>query len=219
MPVIVLASPKGGSGKSTTAVILGTELAEAGVNVVMMDCDPNKSLTRWATKESQPNENIKVLTDVNEKNIIPEIDSADQDGVFVIIDLEGIASVILTKAASRADLIITPMQPKQLDAEIGLQAVAMVKDQEETLRRKIKHSVVLTMTKGIGSRQQTAIRNGLLGAGIHMLNPDLMERSAFDGLFKFGGGLRELPKLGNMENAIENAASFTQSVINRLGDE
>ena len=30
MPVVVIASPKGGAGKSTTAVILGTELARAG---------------------------------------------------------------------------------------------------------------------------------------------------------------------------------------------
>jgi ATPases involved in chromosome partitioning len=44
MPTVVIASPKGGAGKSTAAILLGTELAHAGASVVMLDCDPNHSL-------------------------------------------------------------------------------------------------------------------------------------------------------------------------------
>ena len=39
MPTVVIASPKGGAGKSTAAIILGTELAHAGADVVMLDDD------------------------------------------------------------------------------------------------------------------------------------------------------------------------------------
>lgn len=49
MPVIVMASPKGGVGKSTCAVILTSEFARMGAQVTVLDCDPNKSLTRWAS--------------------------------------------------------------------------------------------------------------------------------------------------------------------------
>ena len=45
MPAVAIVSPKGGAGKSTAAVLLGTEMAHAGVPVTMMDCDPNRSLT------------------------------------------------------------------------------------------------------------------------------------------------------------------------------
>ena len=213
MPVVVLASPKGGCGKSTTAVILGTELAAAGGTVVLLDCDPNQSLTRWSEKENKPDGNITVLSHITEKNIIEEIESHDKDGIFVIIDLEGVASLILTKAASRADLIITPMQAKQLDAEIGLQAVAMVLDQEKTLRRSIKHSVVLTMTKAIRSKQHRSILEGLKESSIHLLEPELLERAAYDGLFRFGGGLRDIPVHGAMDKAIVNASKFTEAVL------
>ncbi len=48
MPVIVMASPKGGVGKSTCAVLLAWEFACMGADVTVLDCDPNKSLTRWA---------------------------------------------------------------------------------------------------------------------------------------------------------------------------
>lgn len=54
MPTIVVASPKGGAGKSTTAVLLGTELAHAGAEVVMLDCDPNRSLSLWADRSPLP---------------------------------------------------------------------------------------------------------------------------------------------------------------------
>ncbi len=40
MPVIVIASPKGGAGRSTTVVLLGTELAHAGAPVAKLDCAP-----------------------------------------------------------------------------------------------------------------------------------------------------------------------------------
>ena len=48
MPTIVFASPKGGVGKSTAAVLLATELASHGGSVTMIDADPNKPLSQWA---------------------------------------------------------------------------------------------------------------------------------------------------------------------------
>uniref|UniRef100_UPI0025C622EA ParA family protein n=1 Tax=Marivita sp. TaxID=2003365 RepID=UPI0025C622EA len=65
MPTIVIASPKGGAGKSTTAVLLGTELAHEGVPVTMLDCDPNRSLTLWASQSDLPSD-ITVLSDISE---------------------------------------------------------------------------------------------------------------------------------------------------------
>lgn len=40
MPVIVMASPKGGVGKSTCAVLLASEFARMGAEVTVLDCDP-----------------------------------------------------------------------------------------------------------------------------------------------------------------------------------
>ncbi len=44
MPVIVMASPKGGVGKSTCSVILASEFARMGADVTVLDCDPNKCM-------------------------------------------------------------------------------------------------------------------------------------------------------------------------------
>ena len=44
MPTIVMASPKGGAGKSTSALLLTTELAAAESTVTLIDADPNRPL-------------------------------------------------------------------------------------------------------------------------------------------------------------------------------
>jgi chromosome partitioning protein len=48
MPTIVFASPKG-AGKSTSAVVLATKLAGQGASVTIIDADPNKPVSRWAS--------------------------------------------------------------------------------------------------------------------------------------------------------------------------
>lgn len=47
MPVITVANPKGGAGKSTTTLVLATTLAQQGASVVILDCDPNRPIEGW----------------------------------------------------------------------------------------------------------------------------------------------------------------------------
>jgi chromosome partitioning protein len=218
MPTIVIASPKGGAGKSTTAIILGTELAHAGAEVVLIDCDPNGSLSLWAGRSALP-DRISVLEGVGESEIVRTIKQHDRDGRIVVVDLEGVASRLVSRAISQADLVVTPMRATTLDATIGVRALALIAEEEEALDRKIPHAVVFTMTKAIKSKQHTGIAESLVGQGVDLINPPLMERAAFSALFEFGGDLRSMPAQGNMDAAIENAREFAQAIYKRLTGE
>ncbi|MFK7877355.1 MAG: ParA family protein [Paracoccaceae bacterium] len=218
MPTIVVASPKGGAGKSTTAIILGTELAHAGIEVTMLDCDPNKSLTLWSSKADLP-DRIEVLTEVTESSIVRTIKEKEGDGRVVIVDLEGIASRLISRAISQADLVLTPMRATTLDATIGARALELVAEEEEALDREIAHAVVFTMTKAILSKQHKGIALSLNGQGIDVIDPPLMERAAFSALFAYGGDLYSMPAQGNMDRARENAQAFAQQVFKRLTQE
>ncbi len=218
MPTIVIASPKGGAGKSTTAIILGTELAHAGAEVVLIDCDPNGSLSLWAGRSPLP-ERVSVLEGINESEIVRTIKQNDQDGRIVVVDLEGVASRLVSRAISQADLVVTPMRATTLDATVGVRALALIAEEEEALDRKIPHAVVFTMTKAIKSRQHSGIAESLVGQGVDLINPPLMERAAFSALFEFGGDLRSMPPQGNMDGAVENARQFAQAIYQRLAGE
>lgn len=215
MPTIVIASPKGGAGKSTTAVLLGTELAHAGIDVTLLDCDPNRSLTLWAQRNTLP-PRIAVLSDVTEAAIVRTIKDQDRDGHIVIVDLEGVASRLVSRAISQADLVLTPMRATTLDATIGARALALVAEEEEALDRDIPHAVVFTMTKAILSKQHKGIATSFSQQGVDVINPPLMERAAFSGLFAYGGDLHSMPPQGNMDGARTNAAAFARAVFDRL---
>lgn len=217
MPVVVVASSKGGAGKSTSAVLLGTELAHAGAEVAMLDCDPNHSLTLWAGRRPLP-ARVSVLSDVTESGIVRTIKAQDADGRIVIVDLEGVASRLVSRAISQADLVLTPMRATTLDATIGIRTLALVAEEEEALGRSIPHAVVFTMTRAVQTSQHRAIERSLRDQGIDVVTPSLMERAAYSALFEYGGDLRTIPAHGRMDGATENAAAFAQAIYHRIAE-
>ena len=221
MPVIVMASPKGGVGKSTCAVLLASEFARMGAEVTVLDCDPNKSLTRWAS-HGLP-KGVIIHSEIGRSDVVATIKKSDGDGKIVVVDLEGIASQLVSRAISQADLVIVPMQPTALDAEIGSEALALVREEEEALNREIRHAVVLTKTSAaVKSRVQKELEIQLSGAGIDVIEPSLVARAAFAELFAHGSDLTSMmnnPKIvtgGKVDKALLNAQAFTEAVYERL---
>src|SRR4051794_23858620 len=104
MPVISFVSSKGGVGKTTGAVILAGELAEAGRSVVMVDADPNQPLLIWEKVRALPSA-ISIVADESADTIIDTIDAARIQADFVIVDLEGTATDRVGFAVTRTDLV------------------------------------------------------------------------------------------------------------------
>ncbi len=183
----------------------------------MLDCDPNHSLSLWASKGTVP-KNIETVTDVTESSVVKIIKQHDDDGRVVVVDLEGVASRMVSRAISQADLVLIPMRATILDATIGARSLALIAEEEESLGRDIAHAVVFTMTRAIRSKQQNGIEASFRDQGIRIIEPSLMERAAFSALFEFGGDLRSIPSQGNMEGAAENALAFAQAVYKQLAE-
>ena len=78
MPVISFANPKGGAGKTTTALLLATELAEKGAHVTIIDADPEKWISGWGALDGKP-ANIEIVRDVSEDSIVDLIEAAYVD--------------------------------------------------------------------------------------------------------------------------------------------
>ena len=181
-----------------------------------LDCDPNRCVSRWASKCPLP-DRITVISDkVDESNIVSAIQTHDRAGRFLIVDIEGLISRLMSRAISQADLVVTPMRATTLDVKIGLKTASLIASSRDTINRAIKHAVAFTMTRGIITKQHRSIKRSLQEQGVTVIEPPLMERSAFSALFTYGGGLRSMPKQGRMDKAIENAELFAKFVYNLL---
>src|SRR3954469_1683082 len=90
----LFANPKGGAGKTPTALLLATELAAKGAPVTIIDADPERWISQWGKLPGKP-DNVAVISDVSEESVIDAIDAAERDAAFVIVDLEGTASLLV----------------------------------------------------------------------------------------------------------------------------
>ena len=218
MPTIAFASPKGGAGKSTSAVLLGADLALRGTTVTIIDADPNHPVSRWGKRPGRP-ENLTVIADVTEETLIDVIEDAAGKTAFVIIDLEGTASSLVGIAMSRADLVIIPTKGSDLDASEAVRAIKFIRFQEKNYRRPIPFAVLFTQTSpAIRPRTQANIEAEMLEQGIPMFATQIHERDAYRAIFTYGGTLGGLDpnQVRNIASATLNARSFTNEVIARL---
>ena len=218
MPTIVFASPKGGVGKSTAAVLLATELASHGGSVTMIDADPNKPLSMWASLAGKPT-GLTLIDDATEDTIIDIIETAAQTTTFVIVDLEGTASMMAGYAMSRADLVIIPSQGSNLDATEAVKAIRLVKSQEKAFQRKIPFAILFTRTSAaIRPRTLQSIEAEFAENNVPMFGAQIHEREAYRAVFAFGGTLADLDsaQVPNLPAARLNARTFVGEVIEML---
>lgn len=218
MPTIVFASPKGGAGKSTSAVVLATELARRGAEVVVIDADPNRPVSQWAGRPGRP-ETLTVLAETTEASIIDDIEAAAARVPFVIVDLEGTASMTVAYAISRADLVIVPTQGSQLDAAEAAKAIRLIRQQERAFGRRIPYAVLLTRTSAaIRPRTLQHIREEMERNNVPVLNTQMHEREAFRAIFSFGGVLQSLSanQVSGLEAAMKNAQAMAVEVVDLL---
>lgn len=214
MPVISVANPKGGAGKSTTALVLGTTLATHGATVTLLDCDPNRPIAAWSQAESATT--MRVLSDISESQIVSTIDAERAGRQFVLVDLEGTASRMVSRAIMRSDLVLIPMQASAVDAAQAARAVSLVQEEEQVVGRAIPFRVLLTRTSpAIPTRTEKMIIEELRGAGIPVLVTHLNERAAYKSMFTYQRTLAELdPALVNgLPGALENAERLAGEII------
>ena len=218
MPTIVFASPKGGAGKSTSAVVLACELARTATEVVIIDADPNRPVSKWGRLDGRP-ASLSVVSDVSEATIIDEIEAWAARVPFVVVDLEGTASMTVAYAISRADLVIIPVQGSQLDAAEAAKAIKLIRQQERAFTRRIAYAVLFTRTSNvIRPRLLGHIRQELQAADVPIFAVQMHEREAFRAIFSFGGTIETLPpsQVSNLAAAAANARAFAAEVVGLL---
>jgi len=213
MPVIAVVNSKGGVGKTTASLLIGTVLAEQGAAVSIIDADPNRHLVAWRTGPSKSP--IKVIGDIEDGRLVSTIDTERRQRDLVVVDLEGTASRAVSHAISRADLVLVPLQPSAMDASQAWRAVTLIREEEVVLDRRIAFRLLLTRTNPqIPTKAERMIVEDLAGAKIPSLKTHLHQRTAYQAMFAYKLALHELgaSEVNGLPAAIANAQAFVAEV-------
>jgi len=199
-------------------------MAHRGGKVALVDCDPNQVTAGWAQAREEAGLEVpfEAIANPGEDKVIDVLDELSAQYPFVIVDLEGTASLMMSRTMSRSDLTVIPMQASPVDAKQAARAVGLIRVEEKMLRREIPMRILMTRNNpAIKTRDEKAITEQLDAANVPMLEVPLHERAAFRAVFTYNKTLRELTskESAGLPKAKENAEGFAYYVVKALKDE
>ncbi|SFQ69209.1 chromosome partitioning protein [Roseivivax halotolerans] len=198
--IISFVSSKGGVGKTTSLLVLATELERVGRSkgrrVTIIDADRNAPLVAWADMPGRP-ENIRVVGVPNTENLVDAIDEEQVNCDVLLLDLPGLADVGLANAIMLSDLVLVPLGGGGLEAAEAAKTIKLVRRQSRLTGREIPYRALMTRAPAGAVEPLSYRRNReqLADQGVPMIKHALLSSPAF----------QELPDGGNLERMLEDA--------------
>ena len=224
MPAISVANPKGGAGKTTLTFVLAGELARSGASVAVIDADPNAVIANWGRKRTARNTSLpfEIIASPKESELVKVIDRYTESHDFVLIDLEGTASRMTSRALARSHLVLIPFNLSPIDAELAANAVALIQEEAEALGRTIPFRLVRSRDNAaMETKTAKRIRAAINEAELPLLSVGLVERAAYRDIFDFSATLEELDesKTSGLVGARRNALDVARAVVEAVQEE
>lgn len=171
MKVIAVLNQKGGSGKTTISTHLARMFQSDGLDVVLVDSDPQGSSRDWAAvKEDQP---LPVIG-LDRPNIQHGLKTLGTTGV-VVIDGAPQAHDLAVGAIKAADFVLIPVQPSPYDIWAASDLVDLVKQRIELTDGKLKAAFVVNR-RIKGTRIGSEVSEALEGYELPVLRTQITQR-------------------------------------------
>ena len=174
MKTILIANPKGGSGKTTLSVNIAGFLANRGERVAMLDLDRQKSATLWvSTRPSDLSEIVTLESRKGEGHLIDRL---------VIDSPAGLHGKNLAHAIRLAKKIIVPVSPSLFDLDASRDFLSLLADEKEARKCQIG---VVGMRMDARTHAALALENFLAGLDLPVLaylrDTQTYVKAAFEG--------------------------------------
>jgi chromosome partitioning protein len=185
MNVIVFASRKGGSGKSTLTAQIAAQAHRSSRPCLLIDADPQGSLSLWhklrGTGEPALRSGLRGISDIVKAN--------KNDFEWAFVDTPPNASAVVADAVRAATLVVIPTRPTVFD----LTAVRETIDMCRSARKP--YAVVINAAPSKREDQESPIvteaREGLAKLRVPVWGGQITQRTNFSLSLAEGEGMRE----------------------------
>lgn len=178
--VVVLATGKGGVGKSTLVRSLVAHWMLERRNPAVVDADPEHRVARRHDKTGAM-ASIPVIADANETTIGSRIRELKTKHGVVVVDTAGFRNKTQIMACIEADVVLIPMKPAPDDVDEAVAMYELVEELNQTPERQgrpIASALVLTMVKR-ATVIARSVQRDFRKAGLPLLDIEIKERVAY----------------------------------------
>jgi chromosome partitioning protein len=219
MNVLVFASRKGGSGKSTLAVHLAAYVHKPSRPCLLIDDDPQGSLSLWNTLRGSEGLPLKIV----KRSTSETLKKAKQNGIaWVFIDTPPNMSVSVTDAIESATLVLIPCRPGVFDINAIQETIGY------SLRAGVPYAVVINgappKRQEVDSPSVASARECLARLRIPVWGGQITQRASYSLALAEGEGVKEYgvdsysaDEIGRLWLAIEKSVKAIHSARDRTG--
>ncbi len=212
--IILFGAEKGGVGKSTLSTNLAGMMSKRGLDVLLIDADPQPSSSNWVGRRDDDTElNGVTCVRLLGSKIAKQILAQSEKYEHIIIDTGGRDSDELRAAMVVADKLFIPLKPSQPDAETlvkmeqNIEAVATFR--RDDLVTKVIICMASPNTKVKESEELIEVLEEFEGIGL--VAKIIKERKIYRDAFKIGRTVEEVYPLD--KKALSEMEELFQEVL------
>lgn len=207
MKVLAVTSQKGGTGKTTLSGHLAVQAERAGMGpVVLIDCDPQGSLTNWWNLRQ---DETPVLVQTTLSKLADDLAALRETGVqLVIIDTPPAITWTIVNVVKVADLVVIPVRPSPHD----LAATGSTVDLIEGLDKPM-----IFVVNGASQRARITGEAAVALSQHGTVAPSIIhQRTDFAASMIDGRTVMELPRAQRSASEIEMLWEYLEKRLKRL---
>ncbi|AYG64352.1 ParA family protein [Rhizobium jaguaris] len=216
MTIIAMANSKGGVGKSTLCLLIASELAQNGTNVLIIDADQKQqSCLQWYGRCKRAGTLPTSLTAVSAStpdDLKATLKTASAD--IILIDVQGSINDLLVAAIVASDITLVPAKANVMEM---VETVKLFEWAQSSLKRAPLR-LVLNRVEGIDTNTAAfqdavqMIRDNKLAA----LPTFVRARKVYEQFSKEAGSLAQIGKDPSKAEQVSKARSNIVSVISDI---
>ena len=214
MAIITVAGLKGGVGKTTIATGLGTCFHVAGANTVVVDADPRRVATRWATVGMGAGNQIPRVEYVEARALSRRVEELATEAEVVVVDAPPWLGQEIKDSLLLAHLVLLPVMPGGYDIWVLQETLAVLADARQ-VRKDLRAFVVPNAVDNTKSSELMV--TSLPKLGVPVLGKGLSRRAVHREVGLAGAGVTEYAPSSPAADEMRSLFRGVRAALERKG--